>query len=90
MSGINADLEKMRRMAASLDLSAKSLREQKTMMVVGFAKLHEKWRDEKYAQFESVFTESMKMLDRYIQQSEQYGQFLKQKAARAQKYLDQR
>jgi hypothetical protein len=84
------DPEQVRRFAGHLDQSATAIREQKTAALASFARLHNTWRDEKYARFEQLFTESMILLERYLQQSEQYSRFLKQKAARAQKYLDQR
>ena len=84
------DPEQVRRFASHLDQSAALIREQKTATMAGSARLHETWRDEKYAHFDQLFVESMKLLERYLQQSEQYSAFLKQKAARAQKYLDQR
>lgn len=83
------DPDQLRRFAGQLDQSSKRLREQKTNMKVEFARLHETWRDEKYARFDQLFTESMALLDRYVDQSDRYVDFLKQKAARAQRYLDQ-
>lgn len=90
MSQAVVDPEQVRRFAGHLDQSAASIREQKSGTLASFARLHETWRDDKYARFDQLFTESMKLLERYLQQSEQYSGFLKQKAARAQKYLDQR
>ncbi len=90
MSQAIVDPEQVRRFASHLDQSSAAIREQKSGTVAGFARLHETWRDDKYARFDQIFTESMKLVERYLQQSEQYSSFLKQKAARAQKFLDQR
>ncbi|MDQ3812930.1 MAG: hypothetical protein M3347_03155 [Armatimonadota bacterium] len=84
------DPEELRRFAAYLEQTTADLRGQKTNTIAGFARLHDTWRDEKYSRFEQVFTESMQLLELYLRQSEQYANFCKQKAARAQRYLDQR
>ena len=84
------DPEQVRRFAANLEQSSQDIRSQKTAMIAAFARLHETWRDEKYSRFDQLFTESAQLIERYVQQSERYSQFLKQKAERAQRYLDQR
>ena len=84
------DPEELRRFAAYLEQSSGEVRGQKTAMLAAFARLHETWRDDKYARFDSSFSEAMKMLEAYLRQSEQYANFCKQKAARAQRYLDNR
>lgn len=84
------DPEELQRFAAHLERSSSDIRGQKTAIFAAFSRLHDTWRDEKYARFDASFTESMKMLELYLRQSEAYAGFCKQKAARAQRYLDNR
>lgn len=84
------DPEELQRFATYLDRNSSDIRGQKTAMLAAFARLSETWRDEKYARFDASFVEAMKMLELYLRQSEQYASFCKQKAARAQRYLDNR
>lgn len=90
MSRAVVDPEQVRNFARHLDKSTSAIRGQKSATIAGFARLHETWRDEKYARFEPVFVEAMKLVERYVEQSDQYSIFLKKKAALAQKFLDQR
>jgi len=84
------DPDELRRFISQLEATAAQLREQKINTDARFAQLSETWRDEKYVRFEQVYTESMQALNQYLNRIETYIQFLKQKAARAQRYLDQR
>jgi uncharacterized protein YukE len=90
MSKAVVDPDQMRKFSSQLDQSSKNLRDQKAAVIAGFSKLQETWRDDKYARFDQLFSESMRALERYIQESERYSTFLKQKAQRAQRYMDQR
>lgn len=90
MSKAIVDPDQLRKFAGLLDQTANNIRDQKTAFLADFARLHETWRDDKYNHFDQVFTDSMKILEQYIKQCERYSIFLKQKASRAQKYIDQR
>lgn len=90
MSKAVVDPDQLRRMAAQLEHSLQELRAQKTNAIAGMAKLHTVWKDEKYSRFEQSFVAGIQQLDRYILATERYVHFLRQKAARAQKFLDNR
>ena len=84
------DPSEMRRFAAFLDSERERLHDQRMNMRMEFARLQDVWKDEKYARFEQTYEEAERALQQYLSYCETYSTFLKQKAARAQKYLDQR
>jgi hypothetical protein len=90
MPRAEVDPEQLRRFASYLEQTTAAIRDQKGSTLIGFARLNETWKDEKFVRFERTFTESMQQLELYLRRAEQYSEFLKKKAARAQKYLDQR
>ena len=52
-----------------------------------FATLSETWRDQQQASFESSFNELHAALERFVHATEEYGPYLRGKAAQLHEYL---
>jgi len=84
------DPDEVRRFASFLESMAESLKTKKHGVSSRFNELKDVWRDEKYGQFQRVFTETSAKLDQFLQHAEIYGHYLKVKAQKVDKYLEQR
>ena len=82
--------DEVRRFAAFLETTAATLRHRKSAVSSGSTSLRAVWRDQKYAQFERVLSESMSGLDRFLKYAEDYAQYLRKKAEKVDRYLKQR
>ena len=84
------DPDELRRFAAFLDGLAESIKGKKAAVNGSFSSLKKVWRDQKYARFERVFSDTMNQLDRFIRDATNYAQYLRKKAAIVDKYLERR
>lgn len=66
------------------------VRTSKSEMVHNFDDLHGYWRDKKYSEFDRLFKETMARLESFVNISELYVEYLRKKAAKAERYLDGR
>jgi len=82
------DPDELRRFASFLDSIAESIRNKRTVVGSSFGSLKEVWRDQKYAQFERVFSETTTQLDRFLRDAANYAQYLRKKAAIVDRYLE--
>ncbi len=90
MPKVAIDHEEAFRFAAFLDSASAALKEKKGGIASAFDQLHDVWRDDKYRQFEQVFADAMRDVDRFLEMSDTYAAFVRRKAERAREYLEQR
>jgi len=84
------DPDEVRRFAAFLDSMADALKSKKSGINSRFNELRDVWRDQKYSQFQRLFTETSIRLDQFLQQAQRYSHYLKVKAQKVDRYLEQR
>jgi len=82
------DPEQLLRCAAQLEQSAQNMRSQQGAAMVGFASLSDVWRDQKFHTFEKSFTEMLHVLTQYLNEAQGEADYLRAKAAAAQRYLE--
>ena len=83
------DPEKVRRFADDLQRFNTDLENRMMMLHARFAALGDTWQDQEHVKFSEEFRETMKVLKRFIEASNQHTPFLLRKAQRIQEYLDQ-
>ena len=79
--------DELRRFAVYLDELRESLQHKKFNATHSFESLRQSWRDAKYSQFEKTFTSTCQDLDQFLKMTKAYADFLRQKAAKADRYL---
>lgn len=84
------DPQEVKRFAAFLEITAGELSNARADAKTSLSNLKSSWHDEKYGQFEQLFTETMTRLDHFIKYAEIYAQHLKKKAYKAERYLEGR
>ena len=82
--------EDLRRFAADLGQFNNGLKDSTSRLQAQFKRLAETWRDQEHARFASEFQQTMSVLRRFMQVSEQHIPFLLRKAEKAETYLQQR
>jgi uncharacterized protein YukE len=82
--------EDLRRFAADLGQFNNGLKDSTSRLQAQFKRLAETWRDQEHARFASEFQQTMSVLRRFMQVSEQHIPFLLRKAEKAEAYLQQR
>lgn len=90
MSQAIVDPDEVRRFAAKLQEMAAYLQNRKNHVKSSFSDLHDVWRDQKYSQFDRIFSEAATRLDQFLRYSEMYADYLKKKAQKADQYLEGR
>ena len=85
-----ADPEEMRRFAADLKRFNTELRNQITVLQGRFVNLGQTWRDQEHSKFADAYEQTMKVIIKFIDASEQHIPFLLRKAERIEEYLQQR
>lgn len=81
------DLE---RFADTLDQIARTIMSKRKDKARLVAEAGHVWRDAKYERFRRVFDDTVAELDRFAARAHQYSDFLREKARKARKYLDNR
>jgi len=84
------DPVELRNFAATLKRFTGDLKSSTSNLKAQFNRLGDTWRDQEHAKFAQEFEQTMRVLDRFIQTSEQHIPFLLRKAQRAEEYLRQR
>ena len=87
MSQVIVNPDELRRFANYLDELRESLQHKKFTATHSFEHLRQSWRDAKYAQFEKTFTNTSQELDQFLKMTKTYADFLRQKAAKGDRYL---
>jgi len=84
------DPAELRNFAATLKRFTGDLKSDTSNLKAQFNRLGDTWRDQEHARFAREFEQTMRVLDHFIQTSEQHIPFLLRKAQRAEEYLRQR
>lgn len=90
MSQANVDPSELRRFANNLRQFNMELQEQLTTLHGQLLGLGQSWRDREHDKFAEEFEQTMTVLGRFIEVSEEHVPFLIRKADRAEEYLRQR
>mgnify|MGYP001552325662 CR=1 FL=1 len=90
MSKAIVDPEELRRFAEELKRFNGDLQNSMSSLQARFGALSDTWQDHEHAKFAQEFTETMKVLRRFMETSNQQGPFLLRKAQRIEEYLNQR
>lgn len=86
MAQVIVDPVELRRFAANLKDFNKILKDNTTRLQGRFNRLGETWRDQEHARFTAEFTQTMKVLRRFIAVSEQHIPLLLKKAEKVEEY----
>ncbi|MEO0414071.1 MAG: WXG100 family type VII secretion target [Verrucomicrobiota bacterium] len=85
-----ADPEEMRRFAEELKRFNNDIQNSMSSLQARFAALGDSWQDHEQAKFAEEFKDTMKVLRKFVESSNQQGPFLLRKAQRLEDYLKQR
>ena len=84
------DPEELRRFAEELKRMNNDLEQHMTRVRARMNHLQQTWRDQEQTKFAEQFEETMKVLSRFVQTSNEHIPFLMRKAERIDEYLQQR
>lgn len=84
------DPEELRRFAVELERTNTEIQNQLLALQARYKQLGETWKDQEQAKFSEVFEQTLRMLTRFIEVSNQHIPYLQRKARRADEYLGQR
>ncbi|NNE91982.1 MAG: WXG100 family type VII secretion target [Verrucomicrobiales bacterium] len=84
------DPEEVRRFAEELKRFNGDLQNSMASLQARFAALGETWQDNEHQKFAAEFTDTMKVLRKFIEASNSHGPFLLRKAQKIEEYLGQR
>lgn len=90
MAKVIVDPDEVRNFARFLDQAADNIEIRQNDLDNSFRSLKEVWHDHKYQQFELVFEETSANLKRFLKLAENYADYLRRKAGKADKYLEGR
>jgi uncharacterized protein YukE len=90
MSKAIVDPNELRRFAEELKRFNGDLQNSMSSLQARFAGLSDTWQDNEHVKFAQDFQETMKVLRRFVESSNQQGPFLLRKAQRIEDYLNQR
>ena len=85
-----ADPEELRRFAEELKRFNNDIQNSMSSLNARFAALGDTWQDQEHIKFGEDFTETMKVLRKFVEASNTQGPFLLRKAQRIEDYLKQR
>ena len=80
----------LRRFAQNLQRFNAELRNQMTMLRGQLVSLGQSWRDQEHQKFAEEFQETMLVINRFVEATDQHIPVLLRKAERAEEYLNQR
>ena len=83
------DPEKVRRFAEELQRFNRDLQNRMGSLQARFSALGDSWQDQEHTKFSEEFRDTMKVLKKFIETSNQHTPFLLRKAQRIEEYLDQ-
>jgi uncharacterized protein YukE len=85
-----ASPEELERFAHDLKQFNAQLRDSTSRLQGQFSRLGDTWRDQEHQKFAQEFEQTMRVIHRFIQVSDQHIPFLLRKAQRVRDYLQQR
>lgn len=85
-----ADPDELRKFAEELKRFNSDLQNSMASLNARFSALSDTWQDNEQAKFAQDFQDTMKVLRRFIESSNQQAPFLLRKAQRIEEYLNQR
>ena len=77
----------MRQFADELQRNSESLKKQERLLFQELSNLGATWKDERFQHFDRLITESSRELSAYHAANTRYSEFLRRKAAAADKFL---
>ena len=83
------DPAEVRRFAEELKRFNQDLQNRITLLQARFAALGETWQDQEHAKFAEEFRQTMRVLAKFMEISNQHTPFLLRKAQRIEEYLSQ-
>lgn len=83
------DPERVRRFAEELHRFNDELQNRMIALQARFAALGDTWQDQEHQKFSEEFRDTMKVLKKFIESSNQHTPYLLRKAKRIEEYLDQ-
>ena len=83
------DPEQVRRFAEELKRFNTDLKDKIVSLQARFAALGDTWQDQEHQKFSEEFRDTMKVLKKFIESSNQHTPYLMRKAQRIEEYLDQ-
>ncbi len=83
------DPGEVRRFAEELKRFNVEVQNRVSLLQARFAALGDTWQDQEHAKFTEEFRDTMKVLKRFIEASNQHTPYLLRKAQRIEEYLDQ-
>lgn len=89
MSQAIMDPAEVRRFAEEMKRFNLELQNRMSLLQARFAALGDTWQDQEHARFSEEFRDTMKVLKRFIESSNQHTPYLLRKAQRIEEYLNQ-
>ena len=89
MARVVGDPEELRRFARDLNRFNSDLRDLTTALHGRLGTLGRTWRDQEHRKFAEQFTETVKVLGKFLDSSDQHVSFLMRKASHLEEYLKQ-
>jgi len=89
MSQAIMDPAEVRRFAEEMKRFNLELQNRMSLLQARFAALGDSWQDQEHARFSEEFRDTMKVLKRFIESSNQHTPYLLRKAQRIEEYLNQ-
>ena len=89
MSQAIMDPAEVRRFADEMKRFNLELQNRMALLQARFAALGDTWQDQEHARFSEEFRDTMKVLKRFIESSNQHTPYLLRKAQRIEEYLNQ-
>lgn len=90
MPQVIIDPDEARNFANYLEQTIDAIRSQKSSVTSDFDSLNEVWRDHKYDKFSKIFFDAATKIDSFINMAENYVDYLRRKAEKADRYLEDR
>lgn len=90
MAKANVDPAELRRFAADLNRFNNELQGLLSSLNARLRNLENTWRDQEQRKFAEAFTETVRVMSRFVEASEQHVLFLNKKAQLAEEYLKRR
>ncbi len=84
------DPEQVRRFADELKRFNTDIQDKLASLQARFAALGDTWQDQEHAKFAEEFKQTMKVLKKFVETSNQQTPYLLRKAQRIEEYLNQR
>ena len=89
MPGVDVNPDELRRFAFLLNETVSSVRQSKSSLNRSYNSLKDVWRDQKYRQFEKIFSQTLPQIEIFCKSCEQYAQFLRDKEKPLRRYQEQ-